>query len=139
MASIDLNDKEFHAWAVKKLAYEVRLEELESFCKKMPPEELKHLYKVIEERLIPILHSEGIPIQKEQAFRIFRIWFLETMNGLSPEVKRSLFSPEDETEAIDRYYLKGPSSIFHTGGGLAISNCLFVLRFFRFSMMRGKS
>ena len=76
MGSLDLNDKEFHEWAVKKLAEDTRLEELEEFCTKYPPNELKHIFTVLDAKVIPILHSEGIPITQTECFKLFRAWFV---------------------------------------------------------------
>lgn len=77
MGHLDLNDKEFHNWAVKKLAEETRLEELEEFCTKYPPNELKHIFSVLDAKVIPILHSEGIPMTKAECFKLFRVWFVK--------------------------------------------------------------
>ena len=45
---------------------------------------------------------------------------IEEINGSPTKMKHFGETTKDDTEPIDRYYLKGPSSIFHTGAGLAI-------------------
>ena len=59
-----------------------------------------------------------IPYDPKLSYRIRQaLELVHEINDPSPEMKRSHFSPEDETEPTDRWYLKGPSSIFHTGAG----------------------
>ena len=72
----NLNDKEFHEWAVKRLADQAVLDQLEAFSEKAPPEELIKIYSVLDKRVIPILWANHIPIEKEEVFRMFRAWFV---------------------------------------------------------------
>lgn len=92
MGHLDLNDKAFHEWAVKKLVEETRIEELEDFCTRYPPDELKHIFSVLDAKVIPLLHSEGIPITKPQCFKLFQIWFIRMT------IATQNATPEDNTQ-----------------------------------------
>ena len=80
MSHWNLNDKDFHDWAVKEVAKLVMFEQLEDFCEKAPPEELKQINKVLENQIIPILWSEAIPISKVDLFAMFRSWFVRNLS-----------------------------------------------------------
>jgi len=89
-----LDDRQFHDWAVRKLADDIIREQLEIFCEKAPSEELKHLYKVLSENIIPILHSEGIPIKEDEVFKLFRSWFIDRLVA-SDDLKHEELSDGD--------------------------------------------
>jgi hypothetical protein len=96
MAHFDLDDKAFYDWAVRKIAKDTKIEEMEEFCTKYPPNELSHIFSVLEQRVIPILHSEGIPITKEQCFKLFRGWFVRMAIATQES------TPKDNTQGFDR-------------------------------------
>jgi hypothetical protein len=76
LGHLDMDDKQFHDWAVRKLAEDMKVEELEEFLTKCPSNELKHIFVVLNQKIIPALHLEGIPITKEECFKLFRLWFV---------------------------------------------------------------
>ena len=87
MGHWDLPEKDFHDWAVKAVADIVMQEDKENFVDRFPPEELNHIYAILDEKVIPLLHAEGIPITKEEVFKMFRSWFIKRASPR--EVKRS--------------------------------------------------
>jgi hypothetical protein len=83
MTPWNLSEKEFYDWAVRKIAEDTRLEELEDFIEKFPSEELKHIYTVLDEHVMPALTANGVPISKEECHKLFRSWFVRT-NSQTP-------------------------------------------------------
>src|SRR5438132_1411006 len=95
MTHWELDDHKFYQWAVRKIAEETRIEELEEFTEANPPEKLIRIYKVLDEQVMPVLTRNGIPISREEIHKMFRSWFVKRA---SPNVQRSDESPTDARE-----------------------------------------
>ena len=89
----ELGEKELYEWVLAKIAKDELFEQKEQFAKEHPSQELAHIYKILDEKVIPMLHSEGIPITLEEAKESFANWYVKR---LSPETKRTSDSPEDD-------------------------------------------
>ena len=94
MKHLDLDSKAFYDWAVKKLADETRLEELQDFAERFPSDELKHIYGALDAEVIPVLARTGIPITREELRVMFLAWFVRRA---SPVMQRGQESPGDAT------------------------------------------
>jgi hypothetical protein len=70
------DDKEAYDWAVKAIAQELITIEKEDFVRKFAPDELKRIYSVIEESVMPALISRGIPISRSELREMFLSWFV---------------------------------------------------------------
>jgi hypothetical protein len=73
----NLDRNKFNDWAISKIMQIVVCENIEEFCEKSPPKELLHIYNVINNKIIPLLHSEGIPVTADECRKIFKQWFIE--------------------------------------------------------------
>jgi len=89
----DKNDKGLYEWAVQRLAREELLAQKEEFAAKFPSDELKHIYAVLDEQVVPLLATNGIPMTREEAHDVFLSWFVKRE---SPAVKCSQASPDNE-------------------------------------------
>jgi len=88
-----LDDERFRKWAMRKMARDALVEEKERFAEANPPEKLVHIYKVLDEKVFPILTEAGISISREECHGMFLRWFVVQA---SPEVKHLEESPDDE-------------------------------------------
>jgi hypothetical protein len=88
---LNLDDEGFYQWAVKKIARDTLIEDRERFVDQFPPEELKHIYTVLDTTIIPALAKEGVPITREELRALLRTWFVKQA---SPVVKHPTKSPD---------------------------------------------
>jgi hypothetical protein len=92
-----LDEKSFDRWAVQKIASDILIEQKEEFAERFPPEELRQVYGVLDREVMHILAANGIPISREDLFKMFRSWFVRTA---SP--KRNGFGNNPTTEQNQR-------------------------------------
>jgi predicted DNA-binding transcriptional regulator YafY len=101
----NLDRNKFNNWAIDKITDIVISEQIEAFCEKSPPQELLHLYEVVDEKVIPLLQLEGIPITKLEIRKIFRQWFIEQ------RLPTKLKQPDKTTEDGAIPKIKGKSKL----------------------------
>jgi len=102
MNPFDLSDKDAYDWAVKKVASDLLFEQKEEYARQFPSDELKHIYATLDEKIIIVLATNGIPITREELHKMFPSWFVKRS---SPKWNGDSNNPETE------HYPSGPQPL----------------------------
>lgn len=65
---------EYANYVIKKTVYDC----LKATFRCTPPEALTYLLNFAKEKVLPLLHKEGIPITEEELFDLLEDWFVKT-------------------------------------------------------------
>jgi len=87
---------EFKEWAALKMAEILSLEERGKAAAASPPQELRDISDVVDQQVMPIMETFGIPITKDELTKMFVDWFVRR-TPQAPEISQGPHTSEEDS------------------------------------------